>query len=287
MALKKASRTPKLPSYSVLISVYAQEEPDFLELSLKSMFTQTHPPAEIVIVEDGPLTPELTASLDYFSANYPKIIKRLKLPKNQGLGPALAYGLKACQHQYIVRMDSDDYSCPKRAETQLNFLLDHPDYDLVGTNAAEFIGTPQNITSYSIMPEYPADILRFAKTRSPFRHPTVTFKKSAVLAVGNYQNRPLCEDYDLWLRLLQNRCKTYNIQQPLVYIRMNDSFYRRRHGLRYFSTIRAFKKEYLKNHFFTRREYLAGLSALFVVCLLPLFLRKAVYKSFLRSPHHV
>ena len=52
MAVVKES----LPAYSVLMSCYAKDRPEWLALALKSMAAQTVAPAEIVLVFDGPLS---------------------------------------------------------------------------------------------------------------------------------------------------------------------------------------------------------------------------------------
>ena len=51
-------------NFSVLLSVYRKENPEYLKQSIDSIFTQTVPPTEIVMVEDGPLTDELYKVLD-------------------------------------------------------------------------------------------------------------------------------------------------------------------------------------------------------------------------------
>ena len=47
--------------YSVLLSVYYKESPDFLDSAVDSMFQQTLFPDEFVLICDGPLTDELNA----------------------------------------------------------------------------------------------------------------------------------------------------------------------------------------------------------------------------------
>ena len=93
--------------FSVLISLYYKENPDFLRQSLDSVFTQTLPPDEVVLVEDGPLTAELDAVVDEYVRRY-QSLHIVKLPKNMGLGNALNEGLKHCSNELVARMDTDD-----------------------------------------------------------------------------------------------------------------------------------------------------------------------------------
>ena len=75
--------------YSVLMSVYYKEKPEWLEYSIDSMLKQTIFPDEFVLVEDGPLTKELNLVVEKFEKKYPKLFKVIKIKENGGLGPAL------------------------------------------------------------------------------------------------------------------------------------------------------------------------------------------------------
>ena len=82
------------------------------------MFAQTVQPDEIVLVEDGPLTPELYAVIDESKEKYP-IFNIVKNETNLGLGLALANGVKAAKNEILARMDTDDIIPVDRFEKQL------------------------------------------------------------------------------------------------------------------------------------------------------------------------
>ncbi len=115
-----------MEKYSVLMSLYKKEHPEYLRLALDSMLNQTVKPDEIVLVEDGPLTPELYAILD----EYP-MLHRVKNEKNLGLGLALNEGLKVCRNELVARMDTDDISKPDRCEKQLRRFEEKPELAIV------------------------------------------------------------------------------------------------------------------------------------------------------------
>ena len=71
--------------FSVLMSVYQEEQPEFLRQSLESIVSQTVPPSELIVVEDGPLTESLLGVLDWFKQIFPSL-RRIRLEQNQGLG---------------------------------------------------------------------------------------------------------------------------------------------------------------------------------------------------------
>jgi hypothetical protein len=79
----------------------------------------------------------------------------------------------------------------------MRYLKGHPDIDVIGTNAVEFLNNPSNIVSTRIMPESNEEIIKFSHKRCPMIQPTVIFKVSALISSGSYQKSELTEDYDI------------------------------------------------------------------------------------------
>ena len=214
--------------YSVLMSIYHKEKLDFFIKSVESMLRQTIKPDEIVIVKDGPLTPELDQAINKYENQYSELFTIVPLEKNIGLGLALNEGLKKCRNDLVARMDTDDISLENRCELQLKEFDENPDLCIVGTWTNEFFDEPSNIVTSRIVPEKHEDIMKFSRRRSPFNHPTVMYKKSTVLGCGGYQDVLRKEDIDLFIRMLHNGCLSMNIQQPLLLFRSNEDNYKRR-----------------------------------------------------------
>ncbi len=269
--------------YSVLMSVYYKEKPEWLRYSIESMISQTIAPSDFVIVEDGKLTNELEKVIVEFEKEYPELFNVIRLDTNSGLGIALSIGIQKCKYEYVARMDSDDYSYPNRIEEQFKVFKRNPELGLVGTNVNEFIDDINNVISYVCLPEKQEEIFKFSKTRCPFRHPSLLYKKNQVISAGNYHDFYLCEDYDLYVRMLKNGCKCYNIQEPLVCMRIGKDFYKRRGGIKYLKTMLKFKKQQLKNGYFSFGDYLKSSTAHIIVCLMPNFIREYIYKNILRK----
>ena len=269
--------------YSVLMSVYSKEKPEWLDLSMRCMFDQTIKPSEFVLVEDGKLTDELYQVIDKYKQKYPEILKIVIIPENVGLGLALKKGIEECSYEYIARMDSDDYCLPERIERELEIFKKNPNFGMVGTNVSEFIDNIENVICNVILPETNEEIIAFSKKRNPFRHPSILFKKSEVLKAGNYRDFHLCEDYDLWLRMIRNDCLCYNVQGIYVFVRIGKDFYKRRGGKKYFESIKKLKKEQLEIGYFSKVEYLKSIIPHAIVCFMPNYMRDFVYRRFLRK----
>lgn len=273
----------KYPKYSVLMSVYFKEKPEWLEYSINSMMNQTVLCDEFVLIEDGSLTDELENVVKKFEKEYPGIFNVVRNKKNKGLGLALKDGVLHCKNELIIRMDSDDYSIPERCEKLLNVIIENPDYECVGSYEAEFEKDINDIISIHKVPETNEDISKFMRRRCAILHPTVLFRKSSVLKAGNYRDVKLYEDYDLFMRMVcENYAKCYNIQENLYYIRINSDFYKRRGGWKYMTTVLKFKNQQRKNGYMSLKDFIISAGGQAVVCLMPNRLRRWFYLKFLR-----
>lgn len=273
--------------YSVLMSVYYKEKAEWLDYSIKSMLEQTIFPSEFVLVEDGKLTDELENVIKKYVDEYQNLFNIVKLEKNVGLGPALRIGIENCKYEFIARMDSDDYSCKNRIEEQFKIFEKDESLGLVGCNVEEFEESIDNVNCHVILPETQEEIYKFSKKRCPFRHPSLLYRKSEVMKAGNYREFYLCEDYDIYIRMLKSGCKCYNIQKPLVYMRIGKDFYKRRGGIKYMKSILKFKNEQLHTGYFSLLDYLKSTIPHIIVCLMPNAVRDYIYRNFLRKKSKV
>lgn len=266
------------------MSVYIKEKAKYLELSIQSMLDQTVPPNEFILVKDGPLTPELEAVVESYNQKYPGLFTIISNETNLGLGPALAKGIVASRNELIARMDSDDVSEKTRCEKQLAAFEMDSKLEMVGSFEAEFIGDKDNIVSVHRVPETQDKIKKFMRRRCAILHPTVMYKKSVVIRIGNYHSVPLYEDYDLFARMiLEYNVRSYNIQEVLYYIRTSEDFFKRRGGLKYARTVLGFKWNLHKKGYMSLTDFcISGLGQAFV-CVLPNTLRKIFYLKLLRE----
>lgn len=268
--------------FSVLMSIYKKEKPEYLQKAMESILHQTQLPDEIVIVEDGPLTSVLYKMLASYEEKYP-IIRRIPFSVNRGLGLALRDGVIACSYEWIARMDTDDISKPDRFEKQIAFLESHPDIALLGTAIEEFSTNENHPDSITILPQTCDEILKFAKKRNPFRHMTMMYKRSAVLASGNYQDMLWFEDYDLFVRMLHHGYKGANLPNILVSVRADTDMFARRGGWRYFRQDIRFQHILRALGFIDMLEYVENIAIRGVVRMLPNKFRTTIYKVFLRQ----
>lgn len=269
--------------YSVLISVYCKENPEYLKLSIQSMVDQTLKPDEIVIVKDGKLTDELDNIINEFLLINSCLFTIVTLKKNVGLGLALNEGLNACRNELVARMDSDDISLENRCELQCKEFEKNQRLSIVGTMTDEFFEEPNNVVTSRIVPTEHSEILKFSRRRSPFNHPTVMYKKSEVIGCGGYHDVKRKEDIDLFARMLNQGCIAMNIDKALLLFRSNEDNFKRRKSwencVSYINVIYNFwKKGYSRID-----DLLFVTIGQVVMFLAPIWLLKLLSNSFLRK----
>ena len=264
------------------MSVYKKVGYKDLVESIDSILNQTYRTNDFIIVKDGPLTDEQNELIKKCQEHY-DFFNVIELKENKGSGTAYNIAIDNCKNEYAAIMDSDDYADPTKFEKQISYLEKHPEIDIIGTNAVEFIGNKENIVSYRHMPETDSEIKKFAHGRCPLIQPTAIFKVEAVKKAGSYQHSPLTEDYDLYIRMIQNGCVFYTYQEILYYIRTSEDFFSRRGGIKYLKPILKFKRKHYKSGFYTFKEYAKTSMASLIVSLMPNKLRRCIYKKFLRK----
>ena len=272
--------------FSVLISIYYKEIPEYLNLSLESITDkQILKPNEIVLVKDGPLTKELDEVIEKYVNKYPNLFKIITLEKNYGLGKALNIGLENCSYELVARMDGDDISKPKRFKEQIGIFKNNPDLDICGSWIDEFQMKDKELEVQSIrkVPETNNEIYQKLKFICAFNHPTVMYKKSKIIEAGSYLQTFALEDYYLWVRLAVNKCKMYNIQKSLIYFRITDGTAKRRGGIKLLKSDLKFQKHLLEEKFINKKEYLKNVFIYGIYRIIPWKVRKILQKKILRS----
>jgi hypothetical protein len=214
--------------FALLVSVYDGDRPDYVRRALRSAVAdQTVRPDQVIIVRDGPVAADLAGCLDEIMASCVSPVTFVPLEQNSGLGPALDRGLAASWYDVIARMDADDIAMPHRFEVQLPLIAEA---DIVGSGLLEFVEDTDQIVGQRVPPVDAAHIARYARVHDPFNHPTVVYRRDAVLAAGGYGDHPLMEDYALFARMIQSGARTVNVAEPLVFYRVGASVFKRRGG---------------------------------------------------------
>ena len=268
--------------FSLLIATYRADSAQFLrEAFTSTVDEQTRRPDQVVLVQDGPVPDELTMVIKDLASTSPVPVQHVVMERNVGLGPALDRGLETCAHEIVARMDSDDVSFPDRFEKQLPLI--EAGADIVGSGLVEFDSSVDDVVGRRTPPTDPAEIRRVIRFRDPFNHPTIVYRKSAVLAAGGYTDMALMEDYLLFTRMVEAGARPANVAEPLVYYRVGAGAYARRGGAALLRSELALQRRFRQLGITTRGQYLRNVLVRGGYRLVPEALRKTAYRALIAN----
>jgi len=268
--------------FSLLMSTWAGDDPgQLVEAFTSSVQKQSRPPAEVVLVQDGPVPGALAAAIGEIVSSSPVPVNHLELGANVGLGPALDAGLAACRHDVVARMDADDISFPERFARQLPLV--EAGADIVGAGLVEFGESVEDVVGRRTPPVGADEIRRVIRFRDPFNHPTVVYRKAAVVSAGGYAELDLLEDYLLFTRMVSGGAVPANLAEPLVYYRVGEGAYARRGGRRLLRSELELQRRLLRLGITTRGEYLRNVTVRGGYRLVPESVRKVAYRRLLAN----
>ncbi|MBS1509605.1 MAG: glycosyltransferase [Bacteroidetes bacterium] len=202
------------PQLSVIMPAYNAAQ--YLREAITSVLQQTFTDFELLVINDGS-----TDATENIIRSFADARIRLINQPHSGVSAALNLGLLNANAHFIARCDADDINLPQRFAIQLQFLQENPGYVLVGCDAVYIDRHGNFVFNY----HYPAytddDIKKLGYKICPFAHPTVMYKKQAVLDAGMYDvHAHNFEDHLLWRKVV-HAGKVCNIRKKLVQYRFN------------------------------------------------------------------
>ncbi len=265
---------------AVLLSVYKNDRAEFLRLSIDSILNQSYKNIILYIGVDGTIGEKLYKCLEQYEQE--KRVNIVYFPENRGLAVVLNDLLILCKEaniEYIVRMDADDISVPNRLANQVNYLLLHPEVDVVGGRIEEINEQSERNGKSVTYPLTHQECFKFFRYRDPLAHPAVMFRKSIFDKAKGYRNEyRKNQDTMLWFDGFMNGCIFANLDETVLLFRVTDDFYKnRRNGFK-----RA--KKMLKDRFMINKSLHYDWSAylfsflMFIMTLTPPFLKKFLYR---------
>ncbi|MDF0514625.1 glycosyltransferase [Agromyces sp. H3Y2-19a] len=248
----------------------------FAKAFTSSVGDQTARPAQVVLVQDGPVGDDLAAAIHRVVGESPVPVMHHAIDENVGLARALETGLGLCEHEIVARMDADDISLPERFARQLPVI--EGGVDLVGTGMFEFLDDGGAIVARRTPRTGHDEISRYARFHDPFSHPTVMYRRTAVERAGGYQPLGLMEDYWLFARMIHAGASVENLAEPLVMYRVGAGAYARRGGRAQWRSELELQRALRRIRFTSRWEYLRNVTVRGVYRFVPERVRKVAYR---------
>lgn len=272
-----------MESYSVLMTVYEKEKPEYFQQAIDSMVKQTVMTNDFVIVCDGPLTEELNQVIDEVVHKFPDLFQIVRLEKNVGIGAATNIGLQYCKNDLIAKMDADDVAALQRCELQLEMFATYPSLAVLGGYLAEFDCDPEKPYAIREVPLGNEDIRKFARRRQPFNNVTVMYRKNAVLKVGGYRPMGRNEDFDLYIRLLHAGYYAMNVSEILTSARTDRTAMMRRASWQTLKGCAKSRWNSMRMGYCSMLDFLVCVGGQFAVWICPVCVQGWIYHKFLRK----
>lgn len=220
---------PSNLSISILISSYNTKE-SYIQECLESIKNQEgYFNIELIWINDG--SDEINSKfLRKHLKNFKKTTRFCNLiyvvnNKNRGIGYSLNKGVQMCSNDIIIKMDSDDIMFPNRINKQLNYMLKNPEVKICGAQIHCFKENINNITYSTKHPSLTWDEFKVKKNHWITNHPTLCYRKSAILEAGNYDLNKIriTEDFEFILRMLKKYEFIHNMEEVLLYYRLHEN----------------------------------------------------------------
>ena len=203
------------PKISVIFPVHNREE--FLFEAIESVLGQSFSDFELLIIEDGLLSPGVRSVINSYSDAR---IKRITLPVNMGISTARNAGLITARAPYIALMDSDDVALSDRFTRQYAWMEGHPDLTVCGSNSMKLSGDGSRISMH--YPESDGMIkARLLMVDSAILNPTAMFRTEFVRKHHFHYdaNFPKDQDHRFFVEMMRNGARFYGLQEELLLYR--------------------------------------------------------------------
>jgi hypothetical protein len=223
------------PLISVVVPIHNGAQ--WLGQTLDSLFAQTYPHFEIVLVDDAS-TDNLREVLDSF---HDARLQVLHLKKNVGVSAARNRGIERAKGSYIAFCDADDLCHYQRFERQLAFLGQHLDIGLCGSSFTCFEAQDRAIV---INPSLDAEIRTALMQGNCFGLSTI-MARAEILKVTRFdETLNVAEDYDLWTRLAASGVRLANLPESLIRYRLHPQQASRHNGAKLDQVARKIRSLY-------------------------------------------
>lgn len=202
----------------------------YLRECLDHIREQTYPNWEMIFIDDASTDDSVQVAREWHE-QYRQIwsednrMVMLTLPRNIGFAGALNVGLYLARGEYIAIQDSDDYSHVNRLQRQVEFLQNHPEVELVGTNYYSFPSDAPMKRELANWLRYGDEIGKvYGRGGHCVCHGTILFRGRLFDQIGGPTRRITgAEDYEFIAKALNAKAKIENLPEPLYFYRLHNN----------------------------------------------------------------
>lgn len=184
-----------IPKVSILIPCFNAEQ--WIYNAIESALSQTYSNKEVIIVDDG----STDESLEIIKSFGDRI--RWETGPNRGGNVTRNRLLELSTGEWLQYLDADDYLLPDKIERQVEFLLSHPEVDIIySPSILEFWKENQSRQEILTIPEPHDPWILLARWYLP-QTGSPLWRRQAIIDVGRWKiDQPCCQEHELYLRLI-------------------------------------------------------------------------------------
>ena len=216
---------------AVILPAYNAE--NFITECLDSLLNQTFSNFCILAVNDAS-TDNTGDIIESYAAKDARL-RVYHLPQNQGEPAVMQFTMDMLNYmnvEYVARMDADDICVPHRFERQVQYLDEHPEIDILGSNALLFNdGQTDKTTKVSTLPLLDKDIkAHFSLARDHIINPSSMWRHSSIKELAiNYAKTATAPDFHMWVQCALHKKTFANLPEPLLLYRLHPGQESKKH----------------------------------------------------------
>ena len=210
---------------AVILTAYNAE--NFITECLDSLLNQTFSDFCILAVTDAS-TDNTGKILENYAAKDARI-RVYHLPQDHGQPAVMQFAMDMLNYmnvEYVARMDADEVCVPHRFDKQVHHLDEHPEIEVLGSNALLFTdGQTDKASKVSTLPLLDKDIkAHLSLARDYIINPSSMWRHSRVKALEiNYAQTATAPDFHMWVQCALHQKTFANLPEPLLLTRIHQS----------------------------------------------------------------
>ena len=203
-----------MPELSIIMPLFNNER--YVGKAIQSLLSQSYTDFELIVLDDASTDNSLQIVKSFSDSR----IRILLNPQNQGIVYCRNKGLEVARGTYIAPFDSDDVAMPEKFRKQIDFLITHPEYGMIGSWAKQINEEGKLLKTKWKLDAAPQSIPSILLFRNYFVQSSIVLRRESIPVGGYKLGYDIVEDYIMWADV-SRKYITGNFPEYLVQYRIH------------------------------------------------------------------